>query len=198
MQNRIKTVAALTAIVALSSVASAQTFPFTRTELGRVTANRFATTTQQLMASVDVAISLPAVAEEASLNEKSDLITDAMLAESWGATALNDDNDKKDGEAKSKNGFFGSTMGRISVVSLAGLAGASYYALHSAGTAKGTETLQYTVANGLDVKLPSAGGPTIASLPDVAPIVETPEPATVALMAFGLGAVGLVARRRTR
>lgn len=188
---RLRTSLVLAATVALSSMASAQTYAFTTTELGRIVPARFATTTQQLLASVDVATSAPVLSGHAvNTVEKSDLLAELVASDAQSLDAVNtknSDDANADESEKDEQGFFASTMGRASMVGLAGLAGASYFALRP--DSKTNEQLSYTVGI-----LPLGG--TLANTPSVADETVTPEPATVALMGLGLGALGIVARRR--
>ena len=190
--TRIRMSAVVLAAAALSTAAGAQTYTFSRTELGRVVPARFATTTQALLASVDVAASAPVITTPAA-SADNDLLT-AVLVDGVPVT-LASSNENADADDADKNtdeaSFFSSTMGRASMLGLAGLAGASYYALRADDTA--AAQLSYTLAKGPTV---IAGSP-IASLP-VAPtdVIVNPEPGTIVLMLTGLGALGIVARRR--
>jgi PEP-CTERM motif len=189
MPIRIKSIAVLSAIIALSTSVSAQTYAFGSTELGRVVPSRFATTTQQLLASVDVAISMPAVAEEAK-SEKVDLVSESMPTDNWGGTVvLHESDDAEDEASVTAPSFFQTGMGRASIAGLAGLAGASYFALRS----NSPRVASLSVAN------PPTSAPIggfTASLPDTPQFTANPEPATMALMAIGMGVLGVVARRR--
>jgi hypothetical protein len=193
MHSRSKTLAVITALVTLSTTAAAQTYAFSRTELGRIVPARFATTTQQLLASADAAISMPIVAEEAT-NERVDFIKESMPSDFWGGMPLHESDTEGD-EEKDANvqptGFFSSTMGRASMLGLAGLAGASYFALRG----ESGSNVFPTVGSTSDSKAGTALPGTPQSLPAF-PTADAPEPATIVLTAFGLGALGVIARRR--
>jgi PEP-CTERM motif len=188
MPIRIKPIAVLSAIIALSTSVSAQTYAFGSTELGRVVPARLATTTQQLLASVDVATSMPAVAEEAK-NEKVDLVSESMPSDNWGGTVVLHESDEEDEASVTAPSFFQTGMGRASIAGLAGLAGASYFALRS----NSPRVASLSVSN--PPTTAPIGGFT-ASLPDTPVFTTNPEPATIALMAIGMGVLGVVARRR--
>jgi hypothetical protein len=190
IRTRFSTFGALLAAVALASTANAQSYAFGRTEMGQIVPARFATTTQQLFATTNVAASLPLVAQTASSSgEKIDLVAESMPADNWGSVPLHaSDADTDADEAKSSEpGFFGSTMGRVSMVGIAGLAGASYFAFRG-GDARTSEAA-------FAAPILPATGPTTPGTGAVA-FAENPEPASMALMALGLGALGIVARRR--
>jgi hypothetical protein len=201
MTNRLKTIAVLTAIVALSTTASAQTYSFTRTELGRVVPARFATTTQQLLASADVAVSMQAVVADAA-PVKVDLVSEAMPVDNWNGTiALHEsstDEDADKADSREDDGFFSSTMGRASMAGIAGLAGASYFALRPAKSNAADNTLFSSLGNNTQASLPNPSDfkGTLPLATDPPPMTANPEPATMVLMATGLGLLGVVARRR--
>lgn len=184
MSLRSKTLVVLTAAAAVSSAASAQTYTFTQTELGRIVPARFATTTQALMANVDVAVAPSIVPEVASSEIRDDAAAAASLAgeevSTWNALSSVDENGDEKKE-ENESGFFSSTMGRASIVGLAGLAGASYFALRSDAAPLSEQKLFDTASN------------TATEAPA---FTENPEPATIVLMATGLLGIGVVARRR--
>jgi hypothetical protein len=73
-------------------------------------------------------------------------------------------------------------MGRASIVGLAGLAGASYFALRG-----GNEV-------SLDTRAPDAS--SLPGTPPSAEVLVNPEPGTWALMLTGLAGMAVVRRRR--
>ncbi|MCC7053700.1 MAG: PEP-CTERM sorting domain-containing protein [Gemmatimonadaceae bacterium] len=187
--TRIRLSAVLLAAAAATTAAGAQTYSFSRTELGRVVPARFATTTQQLLASVDVASSATVIAEEAPAVTRTDLLSD-MLSDDMQSPAAADEKDAKDEES-----FFSSSMGRASLVGLAGLAGASYFALRPDNAA--ANELSYTLGKGTDPVTQGAPiGGIAANLPAPTALIVNPEPGTFGLLALGLGVVGFAARRR--
>lgn len=186
IRTRFSTLAALLAVAALASSANAQTYAFARTDMGQIVPARFATTTQQLLATTDAAVALPLIAQTVNSSEKVDLVSESMPSGRWGSIALhesNTDGDTDADEAKaSEPGFFNTNTARVSIIGLAGLAGASYFALRSNGSS--TENTAFAPIS------PSTG------LTGAADVIVNPEPATFALMALGLGALGVAARRR--
>lgn len=187
IRTRFSTLAALLAVAALSSSANAQSYAFARTDMGQLVPARFASTTQQLLATTDAAVALPLVVQTAaSSSDKVDLVSESMPSGHWGVIALhesNADGDTEGDEAKaSEPGFFNTNTGRVSIIGLAGLAGASYFALRTNGSS--SENAAFAPIS------PSTG------LTGAADVIVNPEPATFALMAIGLGALGVAARRR--
>jgi hypothetical protein len=190
MSTRLKTLALLTASAAVGAAASAQSSTLDQTTLGRMAPLGFATTTPSLMSSLDLAIA-PSMVSATERAPQRGNAADANSSDFSTWTVLADvERDDEENEANSDTGFFGSTMGRASMIGVAGLAGASYLALRSDGS-----SIEQPMFDAVTSTLET---PVTANLPAlVAPsIVVTPEPAGVALMAVGLGGIALVARRR--
>jgi hypothetical protein len=198
MQHRIKTTALLLAIATISTAAEAQTYAFSRTELGRVVPTRFVTSAQQLLASTDIAYSTPTVATVASKSTSSDLLSNTESSDTWSAVERATADDEEGNTETASTSFFGSTIGRASIAGLAGLAGAGYFALRSDAVRSSEQALFYTVGSTFDTRSTATslpGNGIFRNAPDF-PVTTAPEPATYALMAAGLGVLGLVARRR--
>ena len=179
MQRRIRTVAALLAVAAVSSAAHAQSGVIPRTE-SQVAA-------QQLLNAATLATSNSMVSSAAASDEQINLIRESAPSSNFGPLSLHESNTGTEAnrdEEKSERGFFGTTTGRLSIFGLAGLAGASYYALSSNGPSASFDS---PTAN------PLAPGSGLNETPAV---LVNPEPATIALLALGLGTLGLIARRR--
>jgi hypothetical protein len=202
MPLRIKTTALLVAIATISAAAEAQTYAFSRTELGRIVPTRFVTSAQQLLASTDIAVSAPTIATVAATSASSDLLRDTESPDTWSAVErVTADEDEEKTESASTS-FFGSTIGRASIAGLAGIAGASYFALRTDAARTAERELFYTVGSTLDTRSTATGTSSLSgagfvfrNAPDF-PVNTVPEPATYALMAAGLGVLGMVARRR--
>ena len=190
MSTRIKTLALLTVSAAVSAAASAQTSAVFQTAIVRTTPLGFATTTPTLMSPLDVAIAPSMVLATESTSQPGNAV-DATTGDFNTWTVVTDiETDDEKNEANDGGGFLGSTMGRASMVGLAGLAGASYLALGSDGSSVGQPVFDAAAST---VTTPAANAAPTVVTPG---IVVSPEPASVALMAVGLGGIALIARRR--
>ena len=176
----------LAGLAALSTAAGAQTAP-----AAPLVPTRFATTTEQFLASVGSVYMLPIVAQTANSSEKVDLVAESMPRDSWGAIKLHASSPAslaaEPDDSSDVAGFFGSTKGRLSMVGIAGLAGAGYFAFRTDEVSAANPNTPISPSTGPSVNQPGTG--TVA-------FAENPEPATIALMVLGLGALGVVARRR--
>jgi len=190
MSTRMKTLALLTASAAVSASASAQNLAGFQTVLDRMAPPGFATTSPTIMSTLDIAVA-PSMMSATEGRSQPGNTVDATTGDfnTWTVvTDIKTDDEKNEGNDGTS--FLGSTMGRVSMVGLAGLAGGSYLALRSDGSSPGQPTFDAAAST---VSTPAAtAAPTV-----VTPgIVVTPEPASVALMALGLGGIAIIARRR--
>ena len=181
-RSRFTTFGVLAAIVAVTTSAGAQTTAF---QIGSAPA---ASSIRELLAAVE--LTNPMVSLATGSSDGIDLIAESAPSGRWGAIKLHESNAAAAAEpddSSSAGGFFSSTKGRLSLVGIAGLAGASYFALQ--GGEKHSDVLSAPVSpsTGPTTQLPGAGAVAFA---------ENPEPATIALMTLGLGALSLIARRR--
>jgi len=190
MSTHFKTLALLTATAAVSAAAGAQNPVGFQTALDRMAPPGFATTTLTLMPTLDIAVAPSMLSAPEGTSQPGNAV-DATTGDFNTWTVVTDiETDDEKNEANHGAGFLGSTMGRVSMVGLAGLAGGSYLALRSDGSSPGQPVFDAAASA---VSTPAAtAAPTV-----VTPgIVVTPEPASVALMALGLGGIALIARRR--
>ena len=180
-RSRFTTFGVLAAIVAVTTSAGAQTTAF------QIAPAPAASSIRELLAAVELTNPMVSLATRSS--DGIDLIAESAPSGRWGAIKLHESNAAaaEPDDSSSAGGFFSSTKGRLSLVGIAGLAGASYFALQ--GGEKHSDVLSAPVSpsTGPTTQLPGAG--TVA-------FAENPEPATIALMTLGLGALSLIARRR--
>lgn len=198
MHHRIKSTVLLLAIATISTAADAQTYAFSRTELGRIVPSRFVTSAQQLLASTDIAISAPTVATAATATAATDLLSNTESPDTWSAVERATADEDEGNTETASTSFFGSTIGRASIAGLAGVAGASYFALRSDAARNAEQELFYTVGSTFDARSTATSRQLdgiFRNAPDF-PVTTAPEPATYALMAAGLGVLGVIARRR--
>jgi hypothetical protein len=178
MTLRMKFVATLLSVAAISTAAGAQTFSFART-------GSLSSTTHELLSSVNVNFAMPVSTVEATKGTGNDLIAESMPTANFGTVSLHESDANADGEEKSneERGFFSTNTGRASLIGIVGLAGAGYVAFN------GGSNSSPAVEN---VSLPA----TAAAFAGPAAVIVNPEPATMALMGLGLGALGIAVRRR--
>jgi PEP-CTERM motif len=169
---------ALVAVAAFSTTATAQTAATVR-----------GSTTEQLLATVNAPTFLPMVAPTANATESVDLIAESVPASHFGGLPLHStDHDADDDEAKgSEPGFFGSATGRFSMVALAAAASAGTFVALNDNGSPALAASQPNVNPATGPGTVGAGTPAFS---------ENPEPASMALLALGLGAMAVVARRR--
>jgi len=199
MPTRFTPLAALITAAALTTTAQAQDANILQTELGRIVPSSFGTPSLALLDSDNTPIALLMVAVTEPSSEPLNLLSESMPNDRWeGVISLHSDdaNDEASGSSE-ESGFFASNTGRATVASLAGLAGAGYFALRGNDAVAAQPSLYYSVASASEAapSTPIVGGPYL-SLPDTPTATVAPEPATVALMGAGLAVLALAARKR--
>ncbi len=181
MTLRTKLIAVLATAAAVTTAASAQTFSFTRTALPF-------STTHQLLSSINVDFATPVSTVDRGRDAGTDLISESMPSDNFGSVALHESVASDDAEENSspERGFFSTKTGRASLLGLVGLAGAGYVAFNSGDNRIPTPSVD-------NLSLPTAAA---AGFEAPATFIVNPEPATIGLLALGLGTIGIVARRR--
>ena len=183
------------ALATVAPLLNAQATSFTRDEANRFAGVQLIAASQQLL---DITGSASSVVVATSTIDHSALLAESMPSDSWAGVKLHTrDADETATTSSGEPGFWSSSTGRLSMVSLAGLAGAGYVAMNNAGTAvqrapSGSQVSASPTAGPAGFAAPTLGGERNT----IALVIETPEPATTALMALGLAALGFVARRR--
>jgi len=180
MTLRSKLVAALVAVAAVTTTSGAQTFAFSSPAAP-------ASTTYELLSSIHVNFAMPVSSVDAGTGSGTDFIAESMRSDNFGSVSLHesDENTDAEGNSSSDRGFFSTNTGRASILGIVGLAGAGFVAFGSGDNGTSTPSVD-------NLSLPT----TAAGFAAPATFIVNPEPATVALLALGLGTIGIVARRR--
>ncbi len=181
MTLRSKLVAALVAVAAVTTTSGAQTFAFSSPAAP-------ASTTYELLSSIHVNFAMPVSSVDAGTGSGTDFIAESMRSDNFGSVSLHESDANSDAEenSASERGFFSTNTGRASILGIVGLAGAGFVAFGSGDNGTSTPSVD-------NLSLPTTAAAGFAA---PATFIVNPEPATVALLALGLGTIGIVARRR--
>ncbi len=181
MTLRSKLAAVLVTVAAISTAAGAQSFAFAKPAAP-------ASTTYELLSSIHVNFATPVSNAEAGAGSGNDLITESMPSGNFGSVSLHESDANTEAEENSatERGFLSTNTGRASILGVVGLAGAGFFALNSGDSQSSAPSVN-------NLSLPATAAAGFAA---PATFIVNPEPATMALLALGLGTIGIVARRR--